>query len=160
MEPGAPKAMEDTAFLNLKFDNGAPGSMWVTQAAPGNYCALRFRVYGDKGGLEWDQEYPEHLCYRPLNEPERTIVRGHGAGVLPASERMVRLPRGHGESLTDAWANLYIEIAIAVEARRAGRKIAKGLLALPDVNDGARGVRFIHAAADSHEAGGVWKDLK
>jgi hypothetical protein len=31
-----------------------------------------------------------------------------------------------------------------------------GLLALPDVHDGAFGVSFIHAAADSHEAGGVW----
>ena len=86
-------------------------------------------------------------------------MRGHGAGVLPASERMVRLPRGHGEALSDAWANLYTEIAIAVEARRAGRRISEGLLALPNVHDGARGVRFIHAAADSHEAGGVWKNL-
>jgi predicted dehydrogenase len=156
---GAPKPMEDTAFLNLKFDNGAPGSMWVTQAAPGNYCALRFRVYGEMGGLEWNQEYPEHLRYTPLNRPEQTIVRGHGSGVLPAAERMIRLPRGHGESLSDAWANLYAEIAIAVEARRSGKNVPDGLLALSDVHDGARGVRFINAAADSHEAGGVWKDL-
>jgi predicted dehydrogenase len=156
---GAPKAMEDTAFLNLAFDNGAPGAMWVTQAAPGNYCALRFRVYGDKGGLEWNQEYPEHLRYTPLNQPEQTLVRGHGAGVLPPAERMLRLPRGHGEALSDAWASLYTEIAIAVEARRLGKNVPDGLLALPTVHDGARGVRFIDTAADSHEAGGVWKDL-
>ncbi|MFC6490264.1 Gfo/Idh/MocA family protein, partial [Nitratireductor sp. GCM10026969] len=91
---GAPKAMEDTAFLNLRLDNDAPGAMWLTQAAPGNYCGLRLRVYGHKGGLEWDQEKPEYLRYTPLNEPERMIVRGHGAGVLPAAERMVLLPRG------------------------------------------------------------------
>ncbi|SLN65948.1 Gfo/Idh/MocA family protein [Roseisalinus antarcticus] len=156
---GAPQDMEDTAFLSLAFDNGAPGSMWVTQAAPGNYCGLRFRVFGTKGGLEWDQESPETLRYTPYREPEQIIVRGHGAGMLPAAERMVLLPRGHGETLSDAWGNLYTEIAIAVEARRSGQTLPEGLLALPGLPDGARGVRFIHAAADSHEAGGAWTDL-
>jgi predicted dehydrogenase len=156
---GAPKAMEDTAFLNLRFSNGAPGSMWITQAAPGNYCALNFRIYGNKGGLEWRQEMPEVLKYTPLNQPEQIIVRGHGNGMVPQAERMVTLPRGHGESLSDAWGNLYREIAIAVEARRGGAKTPDGLLALPDIETGARIVRFINCAADSHEAGGAWKDL-
>lgn len=156
---GTPKAMEDTAFMNLRFENGVPGLLWVTQAAPGNYCGLRFRVYGDGGGLSWDQEFPEHLRYSPLNQPERTIVRGYGNGVVAAAERMSYLPRGHGEGLSDAWANLYTEIAIAVEARRNGKKVPEGTLALPDVHTGAHGVRFINAAADSHEAGGTWQDL-
>ena len=156
---GAPKDMEDTAFLNLAMEGGAPGVMWVTQAAAGNYCALRLRLYGDKGGLEWDQENPEKLRHTPLREPERIIVRGHGAGMLPAAERMVLLPRGHGEALSDAWGNLYTEIAIVIEARRAGRSLPEGDLVMPDVGDGARGVAFVHATADSHEAGGVWVDL-
>ncbi|ACB96337.1 Gfo/Idh/MocA family protein [Beijerinckia indica] len=156
---GAPKAMEDTAFMKLAFENGAPGALWITQAAPGNYCALRFRVYGTKAGLEWDQEYPEQLRFRPLNQPEQVIIRGHGAGVLPAAERMILLPRGHGESLSDAWGHLYIEIAIAVEARRTGQPVPEGLLALPGIAEGTRGVQFIHAAADSNEAGGTWQEL-
>ena len=156
---GAPKAMEDTSFLTLKLSNGAPAAMWITQAAPGNYCALRFRVYGDKGGLQWDQEFPETLRYTPLNAPEQTIVRGHGSGVVPEAERMVLLPRGHGESLSDAWGSLYREIAIAVAARREGTAVPDGLLCLPDIQTGSRGVRFVNSAADSHEAGGVWVDL-
>ena len=67
--------------------------------------------------LEWDQEDPEKLRHTRLGAPEQIIVRGHGAGVLPEAERMVLLPRGHGEALSDAWGNLYTEIAIAVEAR-------------------------------------------
>ena len=156
---GAPRAMEDTAFIQLRFAGGAPGSLWVTQAAPGNYCGLRFRVYGDEGGLTWDQEFPDTLRYTPLAAPEQIIVRGHGAGVAPAAERMALLPRGCGGGTTDAWGSLYTEIALAVEARRAGRELPAGLLALPDVLTGARGVAFIHAAADSHEAGGVWRDV-
>lgn len=157
---GAPKAMEDTAFLKLALDNGAPAAMWLTQAAPGNYSGLRFRVYGDKGGLSWDQETPETLRYTPLNAPEQTFVRGHGSGIVPAAERMVLLPRGHGEALSDAWGNLYREIAIAVEARRAGKAVPEGLVDLPDIRTGSRGVRFINAAADSHEAGGTWVRLE
>lgn len=156
---GAPKETEDTAFLNLAMQGGAPGVMWVTQAAAGNYCGLRLRLYGTKGGLEWDQENPEKLRYTPLQGPEQTIVRGHGSGMLPAAERMVLLPRGHGEGLSDAWGNLYTEIAVAVDARRGGQRLPEGELVMPDVVDGARGVAFVHATADSHEAGGVWVDL-
>ena len=58
---GAPKAMEDTAFMTIRLSNGAPGTLWFTQAAPGNYCGLRIRLFGEKGGIEWDQENPEHL---------------------------------------------------------------------------------------------------
>lgn len=156
---GAPKAMEDTAFLNLAMAGGAPGMMWVTQAAPGNYCGLRLRLFGDRGGLEWDQEVPEKLKFSPLGEPERITVRGRGSGMVPEAERMVLLPRGHGEALSDAWGNLYTEIAIAVEARREGKSLPEGLLVMPDVHDGARGVAFVHATADSHEAGGIWVEM-
>ena len=156
---GAPKAMEDTAFLTLRLDNGAPATMWVTQAAPGNYCALTLRIYGEKGGLQWNQETPEILRYTPLNAPEQLIVRGHGSGMVPAAERMSLLPRGHGEALSDAWGNLYTEIAIAVDARRKGAVLPAGLLQVPDVHEGARGVRFVNAAADSHAADGAWVPL-
>jgi hypothetical protein len=91
-----------------------------------------------------------------LNEPEQVIVRGHGSGVLPAVERLVHLPRGHGETLSDAWGNMYTELALAVEERRGKRQFPKGFLEVSTAEDGARGVKFIDACADSHEAGGVW----
>lgn len=153
---GAPKNMEDTAFMNVKLGNGAPGTIWITQAAPGNYCALRLRIFGLKGGIEWDQEFPEQLRVNYLNAPEQVIVRGHGSGVLPAAQRLVHLPRGHGEALTDAWGNLYTELAIAIAARREKQALPEGFLEIVTAEDGARGVKFIGACADSHEAGGAW----
>ncbi|WP_234781994.1 Gfo/Idh/MocA family oxidoreductase [Sinorhizobium saheli] len=68
---GAPKRVEDTAYVNFRLENGAPGILWVTQAAPGQYCGLRIRVWGDMGGLDWDQEKPEVLRYVPLGEQSR-----------------------------------------------------------------------------------------
>ena len=42
----------------LRFDGGAKGMLWSSQVAPGNENALRLRVYGETGGLEWAQEDP------------------------------------------------------------------------------------------------------
>ena len=73
--------------MNLRLTNDAPGLLYVTQAAPGQYCGLRIRVWGDKGALDWDQETPERLRFVPLGAEERIFVRGHGNGILPAAER-------------------------------------------------------------------------
>ena len=156
---GPARTLEDTSFINLRLSQGAPGVMWLTQVAAGEHCGLRLRVYGDKGSLSWDQEFPEQLRFALFDQPEQILLRGQGAGMSSAAQRMTRLPRGHGEALPDAWSNLYTEIAIAVAARRAGQASPVTDEHLPDVHDGLRGIRFVDAAADSHEAGGHWVDL-
>jgi predicted dehydrogenase len=153
---GPQRELEDTAFMNIRLANGAPGTILVTQVAPGNYCALRIRVFGDKGGIEWDQEKPEHLRVSFLNQPDQVIVRGKRGAMLPSVERMSHLPSGHGEALSNAWANLYTELAVAIAARRSGERLPDGLVEFPTVLDGARGVKFIHSAVDSHERAGAW----
>ena len=155
---GAPKPLEDTAFLHVRYAGDVPGTLMVSQAAAGTQCGLRLRIFGETAGLEWDQENPETLRYAPVGEPARIISRGYGAGMGIEASRFVRMPRGHPEALTDAWANLYIEFAIAIEARRAGIVLPDGLLRYPDIADGARGVRFVEAAAASAKAGGTWLD--
>lgn len=75
------------------------------------------------------------------------------AGIRPAAARMARMPRGHPEALTDAWANLYTEAAIAVAARRNGETLPPDLLAFPTLADGLAGMRFIEAAIRSHAEG-------
>jgi predicted dehydrogenase len=157
---GAPKDMEDTVFANIRLEGGIPGLLWLTQAAPGQYCGLRLRIWGEKGGLEWDQQFPEQLRYTPLGGAEQTIVRGRGAGMLSPAENLVHLPRGHGEALTDAWGNLYAEAAIAIEARRSGRSLPKGSIEPSGALEGLQGMRFVEACVDSHEGGGVWVKLK
>jgi predicted dehydrogenase len=153
---GAPKPMEDTAFVSLRLTGGIPGFLWVTQAAPGNFAGLRIRLFGEKGGLQWDQEYPEQLRYSPVGGPDQIIHRGKGSGMTAEAERLVHLPRGHGEALSDAWANLYAEIGFVVAARRAGITLPEGFVRYTNAEEGANGVRFIEACANSNELGGTW----
>ena len=157
---GSPKPLEDTAFMRVRFEGGVPGTLMVSQAAAGTQCGLRLRVFGETAGLEWDQENPEYLRFTVVGEPARTISRGFGSGMGGEASRFVRMPRGHPEALTDAWANLYTEFAVAIEARRDGRTLPANLLRHPTVLDGARGVRFIEAAVASAAAGGAWTDCR
>jgi hypothetical protein len=90
----------------------------------------------------------------------QTLVRGEGAGIGAAASRFSRQPRGSPQALIDAWAGLYTEFAVAIEARRMGIPLPPDPVAYPTVLDGARGVRFVEAAVASHQAGGAWVDCR
>jgi predicted dehydrogenase len=157
---GADKPLDDTAFMHVRYDDTVPGTLFVSQAAAGMDCAMRLRIFGNKAGLDWDMQVPEILRFNRLNAPAQTIVRGPGAGMSAAASRFNRQPRGSPQALIDAWASLYTEFAIAIEARRAGSQLPPDLLAYPTVIDGARGVKFVEAAIESHQAGGAWVDCR
>lgn len=155
---GKAKALEDTAFMNLRFSGGVPGTLMVSQCFPGSHCGLRLRVVGTKATLDWEQENPETLKFFPVGAPAQLISRGHGAGMMPEAERFVRMPRGHPEALTDAWANLYLELGVAVGARIDGIDLPPDLLDFPDISCGLQGVRFCEASLKSSQTG-EWVSL-
>jgi len=57
----------DYAGAMLRMSNGARGSFWVTQAAAGVENGLRIRVSGSLGSVEWHQEHPQVLHFKPLD---------------------------------------------------------------------------------------------
>ena len=154
--PVAPgRGFDDTAGALLRYANGARGVLWITQTAAGAEHGLRFRVHGDRGGLEWRQEAPTWLTHMRLGEPRRTFSRG-GPGLEPAAERASRIAIGHPEGFHEAFANLYTDVAEAVAARLTGTAADPLALDFPTVEDGARGMAFIAAAKASADAGGAW----
>lgn len=154
---GSPKPMEDTCFINFRMTRGAVGTMIVSQAAAGTHCGLRIRLFGDKGSLSWDQESPEHLRFGRLNEPEILLTRGYGAGISGIAEKYMRMPRGMPEGLTDAWANIYNEFALAIELHGASQSPIASRPEYPDVRAGARGVCLVDAAVRSSRSCGSWQ---
>jgi predicted dehydrogenase len=153
----AGRRLDDNAQIMLRLANGARGSMWVSQVATGNENGLRLRVYGEHGGLEWSQEDPDRLHHARLGESTRVIRRAalDGAAVFSAT----RVPAGHPEGYIEAFAQLYLDIAELIDATNEGRPPAGSALLVPSVDDGGRGVRFIHAAVNSSRCDSAWVDV-
>jgi predicted dehydrogenase len=148
------RRLDDNAQILLRFHGGARGMLWATQVAPGNENGLRLRIYGTKGGLEWEQENPNVLRYAPFGESPRLITRA-GAGAGPAAARVTRIPAGHPEGYLEGFATLYAEIARAIRAARDGQPPEPDV-SFPTVMDGLAGVEFIDAAVLSSANGAVW----
>lgn len=153
---GAPKALEDTVFMMTRFEGDVPGTLMATRLASGNRGGLRLRVFGSLGGIEWGLETCDTLKLSLFGAPDQVLTRGQGHGVAPPVERLVRTGRGFPEGIIEAWANLYTELAMGVAAEMDGVSPPPGWTHLPSVSEGRDGVRFIHAALASHQAGGEW----
>ena len=148
------RQLDDNAHVLLRFEGGAKGMLWASQVAPGNENALRIRIYGDKGGIEWAQEDPNYLWYTPFGEPKRLLTR-NGAGAGDAAARMSRIPPEHPEGYLEGFANIYSEAAEAIVAARDGKSAGSDVV-YPTVHDGLRGVQFIDACVRSSGRDGAW----
>jgi predicted dehydrogenase len=149
------RKIHDFAGAMLRFSNGARGSFWVTQAAAGVENCLRIRVSGTKGSLEWLQEVPQVLTYKPLNAPAQTRTP-NGPGTLPLAARSSRIVAGHPEGFHEGFANIYSDAAEAIAARRSGKKANPLALYFPNSYDGLLGVRFVTRVLESSNANSQW----
>jgi predicted dehydrogenase len=149
------RLVHDYAAAMLRFDNGARGSFWVTQAAAGVENCLRIRVSGSRASLEWNQEHPTVLGFKPISGPAE-VRTPNGPGTLPLSARATRIVKGHPEGFHEAFANIYSDAAEAIAGRRSGNPPDPMALHFPNEIDGALGVKFVEAAMASSAAGGAW----
>ena len=142
------RRMDDTAFISLRLEGGARGTILLTQAASWNDRVVRIRVLGAEGAVSWRQSDAESLRIGHRGEPERRVVAG--AGMHPGPAAWVAAPRGTADGLGGAWANLYREYAIAVDALE-GRLDPVWLdrICRVDGDEGVRGVAFVEAAVAS-----------
>jgi len=153
----AGRRVDDNGHVMLRFEGGAKGMLWCSQVAPGNENALRIRVYGSKGGLEWAQEDPNDLWYTPFGKPKQLLTRG-GAGAREGAARVSRTPGGHPEGYLEAFANIYTEAARAIRAKEAGEEIPAEVM-FPTVRDGLKGVAFVDACVRSSARDAAWVRL-
>ena len=144
----------DYAGALLHLQDGGRGNFWVTQAAAGVENTLSIRVSGSRGTLEWSQETPQRLRYKPIDAPMQTITP-NGPGVLPIAARASRIVKGHPEGFTEAFANLYRDAADAIASRIAGASPEPNPL-YPTSLDGLRGLQFVEAVLRSSSLDGGW----
>src|SRR5271166_5634571 len=151
---GEGRRLDDNVQILMRYANGARGSLWASQVAPGNENGLMLRVYGTKGGLVWRQENPNQLFWSPYEKPTQILTRG-GPGSGEAAGRVTRVPPGHPEGYLEGFANIYSEVAAAIKAARSGKKPPKGVH-FPTIDDGVKGLAFIEAVLKSSKANGKW----
>ena len=149
------RLVDDNANVLLRYQGGAKGILWCSQVAPGNENSLKFRVYGEKGGLSWQQENPNSLAFTPFGQPCQTITRA-GSGMYPSVASTTRIPPGHPEGYLEGFANLYNEIADVISSASNGQSINH---LIPTVTDGVRGVAFIDACVRSSKQDAAWVSL-
>jgi len=149
------RAVHDFGGALLRFDNGARGSYWVTQAAAGVENCLRIRVSGTKGTVEWMQEFPQALTFKPLGAPSQNRTP-NGPGTLPLSKHSSRIVAGHPEGFHEGFANIYSDAAEAIAARRSGKAPNPLALYFPNSFDGLMTLKFVFSAIASSKADGKW----
>lgn len=146
------RELEDDAALQITMDGGATCRLWSSAVALGHQHGLTLQVFGEKGGISWAQEHPNQLMYTALNKPTQIIERG-SRGLDKDTVDSTRIAVGHPEGMVSAFANVYRDLAGALDGKPAA------LDRLPSAVDGVSMVRAVHAAAKSAKSRGRWVSL-
>jgi predicted dehydrogenase len=153
------RKLDDDGNVLLKFDNGANGILVASQIATGEENALKIKVYGEKGGLEWHQMEPNTLVVKWPDAPAQ-IYRSGNEYLVDAATFNSRTPSGHPEGYLEAFANLYKNFALTLFANLQGEKPTEEMLDFPNASDGVRGMAFIESVIASGKSDQKWFDFK
>ncbi len=148
------RKLEDDANLLIRYKGRAKGVLYASQISVGEENTLRIRAYGTKASLEWHQEDPNDLIVKSSDAPRRIYRRGNEY-LSDFTKRFNRIPSGHPEAFIEAFANIYLEAARAIESVIDGQPVPSDC-DFPTVDDGVDGMAFIATAVESAKAGGVW----
>ncbi len=152
------RLLDDDGNVLLKLENGAAGVLMASQVAAGEENALKIRVYGEKGGLEWAQHEPNTMLVKWLDQPTQ-IYRAGGNYADRLSSFAVhnaRTPGGHPEGYLEAFANIYRNFALTLGAKIDGTEPTPEMLDFPGVEDGIRGMAFIDNVVASSQSDQKW----
>ncbi len=148
------RLLEDDGNILVHYDNGARGILYASQISAGEENNLSIRIYGEKASLEWFQEHPNELIVK-YNDKPRQILRRGNAYLSKVAQEASRIPAGHQEAFLEAFANIYMAAAKAIDCEVHGKKLPKNL-DFPNIEDGVEGMAFIETAVRSAKAKAKW----
>ena len=154
------RMLDDDGNVLFKMDNGISGVLMASQVAAGEENALKIRVYGEKGGIEWQQHEPNTLLVKWLDQPAQILRAGAGYTkfLSPFATQNCRTPGGHPEGYLEAFANIYRNFALTVSAKIDGTQPTEQMLDFPRVEEGIRGMAFIDNVVASSKSDQKWFD--
>ena len=150
------RELEDDALVAFRMEEGVVGRLWASAVAVGRQHGLTFQIFGEKGGLRWEQERPEQLLWTPVGGRTEIMERS-GNGLSAEAIGASRVSVGHPEGMLLAFANIYRDLAALIREYDRRGSIPNSST-LPGAEDGLRSVATIAAAVRSAEQGGRWQD--
>lgn len=152
------RMLDDDGNVLLKFDNGAAGVLMASQVAAGEENALKIRIYGEKGGIEWAQHEPNTLLVKWLDQPAQILRAGgnYGDRLSKYAVHNTRTPGGHPEGYLEAFANIYRNFSLTLASKIDGTEPTAQMLDFPGVEDGIRGMAFIDNVVASSQSESKW----
>ncbi len=145
--------MDIDGTVLLRFSGSTKGVLRASQIATGEENNFTVKIYGDKGGLKWEQENPNYLYLLKEDKALQVLKPGHEYNSEFSLEG-TKLPPGHPEGIFDSMGNIYLGIANAI------KKNDKFKGAYPKLDDGLRGMNFIEKTVASHKKGSVWVKME
>lgn len=155
------RALDDDGNVLLKFENDVSGVLIASQVAAGEENALKFKIYGEKGGLEWAQQEPNTLLVKWLDEPAQILRAGSNYTNALSSfvTKNCRTPGGHPEGYLEAFGNIYHNFGQTLLSKLEGKEPTKEMLDFPGVDDGIRGMAFIENVVASGNSNEKWTEF-
>jgi predicted dehydrogenase len=152
------RVLDDNATIMVEYQGGAKGVYWSSQIAVGYDNALRVRIFGSKGTIQWFQELPNYIEVFKLGQPNEVLSRGKDS-FYPHAQSYSRVPSGHPEGYFEALGNIYKTYSAALVKLKAGETLGEADLDFPNVEMGLDGVKFIGKCVESSQKGAVWVDF-
>jgi len=150
------RLLDDDANMLLRLEGGAKGTLVCSQIACGEENNLNLRIFGSEAGIEWHQQEPNTLIYKPAGKPwELLRVGQHYLGA--AARVATRTPAGHPEGYLEAFANIYRLFIADIQRTQRGEAPLRDY---PTAEDGLRGLRFVARAVESSAQGSQWVSLR
>ena len=97
---------EDVATILLRFENGARGTVAISQLSAGRKNSLEYEIDGSSAALSWDSEQPDQLWIGHREGPNEILIRN--PALMGAMGREAAfLPGGHVEGFADTFRALF-----------------------------------------------------
>ena len=149
------RVLDDNSSVMLEYEGGAKGIYWSSQIAVGYDNALKVRIFGSKGTIQWDQEKPNYFEVFKIGQPNQIWSRGKEI-FYPHAQSYSRIPSGHPEGYFEALSNIYKTYIGALVKTIAGQTPDEADRDFPGADMGIDGVKFISKCVESSEKGAVW----
>jgi len=109
---------EDAATILLRYENGALGTVMISQISAGRRNTLQFEIDGSTAAASWQSERPDELWIGHRGRPNELLPRD--PALLNADGRAAAgLPAGHNEGFADTFKALYRAVYRAVAGNGA-----------------------------------------